>query len=139
MLSADAIHAQVTDSTGWRLKLLPIAGLHVGGPVRASITSGIGLVSRVPGEPIRAFVFVEPGLRGGRLSVATGSSVGSLATAWTARASMLQLWAGAPHKRYVGLELQLIPALGIGGRVGAFRPLTGSRKILWIGDVSLLL
>lgn len=125
-----------------RLHLYPFTGLHFGGPVRASVSGGVGWRSLAPGEPVRAFLLAEPGLRGGRISLVSGSSVGSLGSAWTVRASYLQFWAGAPQRKHAGVEVQILPLLGIGGRIGAFRPLgteKGDRRILIIGDISILL
>src|SRR5215216_6008315 len=96
-----------------RFAVYPLAGLHFGGPVRASVAGGVGWRSLAPGEPVRLFVLAEPGWRGGRLSVVTGASFGSLGSAVTLRGSYLQFWGGAPHRKYVGGELQLMPLLGI--------------------------
>jgi hypothetical protein len=130
------------DGREGRIGLYPFLGMHFGGPVRASLAGGIGVRSLSPGEPVRFFLVAEPGLRGGRLSLVTGTSVGELASAWTIRGSYLQLWGGAPHRKYGGAELQIIPIFGLGGRVGAFKPLgtiKTDRKILIIADFSFLI
>ena len=127
-----------------RVAFYPIAGLHFGGPVLASVAGGIGVRSLAPGEPVRAFLLVEPGVRGARASLVTGSSFGALGSAWTVRASYLKFYKGQWWENdHAGVELQLIPLLGIGGRVGAFRPIRPPegtrRRTLIIGDVSILL
>jgi hypothetical protein len=120
-------------------------GLHFFGPTNASIALGAGF-KRDGVEPEDRsrflFAFAEPGIGAQRLSAGYAESVGSFAGGWSARASWLLLSGEAHHRRYGGIELQVIPLLCLGGRLGAFRPLdrnlSGSGT-LWVADFSLCL
>ena len=83
-------------------------------------------------------LLVEPGLRGGRLSLGYAAATGSLGSFVSARASVLRLHEPEQWTTYTGVEMQVLPLFATGLRLGAFRPTTrGRRGLLWIGDVSL--
>lgn len=130
----------------WRLVGAPLAGWHFFGPVRVSVAAVLGLGTgdlAVPAPGSRFVLAVaEPGLRGGRLSLAY-SQWGGFTGGVVARATALRFWAGAPARTYYGAEGQyVISVLPLGIRVGAFRPaeraLDGTRRILWLADLSLM-
>lgn len=129
----------------WRLVGAPVAGWHFLGPVRASVSAVLGagtgeLAIPAPGSRF-VLAIAEPGLRGGRLSLAY-SQWGGFTGGVVARATVLRFWAGAPHRTYHGVEAQwVISVLPLGIRVGAFRPAerTGDgRRVLWMADLSLM-
>lgn len=118
----------------------PVFGVHVAGPVRASASVGVWL-----GEDPRhdaasgAVLLVEPGLRGGRASVGYAYALrGGFGSFVTARATVLRTWrsVGSP-RTYAGGEIQILPVLAVGPRLGAFVPTNGPRRVLWILDVGL--
>jgi hypothetical protein len=118
----------------------PVFGVHVAGPTRASASVGVWL-----GEDPRhdaasgAVLLVEPGLRGGRASIGYAYALrGGFGSFVTARATALRTWrsAGPPHT-YAGGEVQVLPLLAVGPRLGAFVPTRGPRRMLWILDVGL--
>jgi len=119
----------------------PVFGLHVAGPVRASVGAGVWL-----GEDPRhdaasgAVVLVEPGLRGGRASIGYAYALrGGFGSFVTARATALRTWRmPGPPRTYVGGEVQVLPLLAVGPRLGAFVPADHNpRRVLWILDVGL--
>jgi hypothetical protein len=118
------------------------AGLHLGGPTRASVALGAMWVTWRSGEDRREgpTLIAEPGLRAGRASLAYSAWTGRLGSGYVARATFLRTWAGAPHRNYVGLEAQLVPIFGFGLRGGGFMPIQSSmspRKPFWLLDLSL--
>jgi hypothetical protein len=118
----------------------PVFGVHAGGPVRASIVAGVWLGDDPRHEDANGVVaVVEPGLRGGRVSLGYAYSVSTLGSFVTARATALRTWrVPTGNRNYVGLEAQLLPLLAIGPRLSAFVP-TGHhpRKLLWMLDVGV--
>jgi hypothetical protein len=75
-----------------RVELL--GGLHLGTPAGVSVALGPVYTYRQDQHDRSRFwfAFAEPGVRAGRLSVGHGRWTSNLGTAWTARASYLQLW-----------------------------------------------
>lgn len=112
-------------------------GLHVGGPVRASVAAGVLFQAHNADEARGVVALVEPGLRGGRVSLGYELSRGQLGTFVGARASVLRTWHVAGPQTYAGLELQLLPLFAMGGRLSAFVPTSGPHSVLWIADVSI--
>lgn len=118
----------------------PVFGVHVAGPVRASVGAGVWL-----GEDPRhdaasgAVLLVEPGLRGGRASIGYAYALrGGFGSFVTARATALRTWRTVgPPITYAGGEVQVLPLLAVGPRLGAFVPTRGPRRMLWILDVGL--
>ncbi|HSA55040.1 MAG TPA: hypothetical protein VLE53_05015 [Gemmatimonadaceae bacterium] len=144
-LSANSAAQEAIPEGKWRFVASPIAGWHFFGPVRASVSAVAGagtsdLAIPAPGS-VFALLIAEPGLRGGRASLA-GALWGRWAGGIVARGTVLRFWAGAPHRTYVGGELQwIISVLPLGVRVGAFRPreadASGARQTLWMADLSI--
>lgn len=145
-LAARARAQEAIPDGKWRVVASPVAGWHVFGPVRASVTALVGVGTgelSVPAPGSRfLFLIAEPGLRGGRLSLA-GALWGRWSGGLVARGSALRFWAGAPHRTYVGGELQwIISVLPLGVRVGGFRAQRadagGARRTLWLADLSIM-
>ncbi len=113
-------------------------GAHFGGPVRASLAVGAVWIETTRGYGHGPMLIAEPGIRGHRLSAGYLFSRGQLASYASVRATGLVL-SGDEWRQYAGLDVQLQPLFGIGGRLGAFVPLKfgQSRRLLWIADVSL--
>lgn len=115
----------------------PVFGVHVAGPVRASAAVGVWIGP----DPRRddasgAVALVEPGLHGGRVSLGYALALRGLGSFATARASALRTWrvVGGP-RTYTGIEVQLLPIVAIGPRLGAFVPADrGPRRVLWLLD-----
>lgn len=112
-------------------------GVHVGGPVRASVAAGVLFQAGEANEARGVVALVEPGLRGGRVSLGYEVARGQLGTYFGARASVLRTWHVAAQRTYAGLELQLLPLFAMGGRLSAFVPTSGPHSVLWIADVSI--
>lgn len=130
----------------WRVVGDPVAGWHFFGPVRASVSAvlGVGTGDLAVPAPGSRFVLAiaEPGLRGGRLSLAY-AQWGGFNGGLVARATALRFWGGAAHRTYAGAELQyVVSVLPLGIRVGAFRPASGAsdrpRGVLWLADLSVM-
>jgi hypothetical protein len=118
---------------------IPAAGLHVGHETGYSVVLGGGPLIRedLTGEhQNRALLaLVEPGTRGGRLSLGYGGALGNLAGGWVLRGTFLQHWSSS-HERYGGIELSVLPILAAGIRVGAFLPALNGR-VRWTTDFEL--
>lgn len=120
-------------------------GIHIGGPIRASVGLGAGRRLTCSADPAcnrETFLFTsaEPGLRGGRLSLGYGMRRGGFATAATARGTFLQRWGKSSDARYLGIEMSAHAVALIGVRIGAFRALNRdsvTSDILWMGNFSI--
>jgi hypothetical protein len=114
-----------------------IGGLHVGGPVRASVAFGYAWTGERHRRSHGPMVLAEPGLGGHRLSAGYVRGAGNLGTFLSARLSWLQLVRDR-EGAYAGLEVQFLPLFGVGSRLGAFRPLRSGEggRLLWIADFS---
>lgn len=129
----------------WRPVADATAGWHAFGPVMLSITAvaGFGTGDLTYPEPGTNFFLLaaEPGIRGGRASVAWAHWMGFQGGVIT-RATVLRLWSDEPGRIWVGAELQLvISVLPVGVRIGAFRPTNedaGARKTIWLADLSVM-
>jgi hypothetical protein len=108
-----------------------LGGLHLGTPATASIAVGPSyLIQRSFPRPTSSlaelgfvFMFAEPGVRAGRLSLGYFSTAGNLGTGWSIRASLLQRW--RDREPYAGGELSAF-IFGLGLRGGYFLPAGGS-------------
>jgi hypothetical protein len=117
----------------------PVVGLHVAGPVRASLAVGVWLGPDPRKDDVGgAIALVEPGLQGGRASLGYAYALrGGMGSFVTGRVTALRTWrvVGGPRD-YAGVELQVLPILAFGPRLGAFVPTDrGPRRVLWILDV----
>lgn len=117
-----------------------VVGLHFGGPVRASLATGVEFKL---GDGRRSehgvFLVAEPGFGGDRLSAGVVSLIGDLGTLASVRGSALQIRDKGPTRRYAGLEVQFAPLFMLGARVGAFTPFGSppGRSFMWLADVSV--
>ena len=117
----------------------PVGGIHVGGPVRASLALGVLWVRDTAGDRAHGpLVMAEPGLRGHRLSVGYLMSRGTLGQFAAVHASGLGLRGGDSWRQFAGVDVQVQPAFATGVRVGAFLPVGSapSRRVMWIADVA---
>jgi hypothetical protein len=117
----------------------PVVGVHVAGPVRASLAVGVWLGPNLRRDDAGgAIAVVEPGLHGGRLALGYAYALrGEMGSFVTARAAMLRTWrvTGGP-RNYAGLEVQVLPIFAFGPRLGAFVPTDrGPRRVLWMLDI----
>jgi hypothetical protein len=109
--------------------------------MRASAALGVWLGS----DPRRddasgAIALIEPGLHGGRASLGYAYALrGGMGSFVTGRVTALRTWRQAGGQRtYAGLEMQVLPLLAVGPRLGAFVPVDhGARRALWILDVGV--
>jgi hypothetical protein len=121
----------------------PVIGLHAGGPIRASAVVGVWVGENPRHDDASgALLLVEPGLRGGRVSIGYAYALrGGFGSFVTARATALRTWraVGGPRD-YAGAEVQVLPILAVGPRLGAFVPIDHGprpRRVLWMLDVGL--
>lgn len=117
----------------------PVIGLHVAGPVRASVAVGVWLGPDPRKDDVGGVIaLVEPGLHGGRASLGYAYALrGGMGSFVTMRATALRTWraVGGP-RNYVGAELQVLPILAFGPRLGAFMPTDrGPKRVLWMLDI----
>jgi len=118
----------------------PVFGVHAGGPIRASLVAGVWIGDDPRREDANGVVaVVEPGLRGGRVSLGYAYAVSNLGSFVTARASALRTWRVPSGPRtYVGGEVQLLPLLAFGPRLSAFVPADHEpRRVLWLLDAGI--
>ena len=139
-----ALQAQrAPNDTATRFHVLPALGVHVGSPQKASAALGI-----VVGEDFvrdgrdhsrNIALFAEPGLGGGRASLAYVShGYGSFGSGFGVAATALRTWKEPwqldPDQTYVGGEVLLWPILFVGPRVGLLRNVSSvetSRHWFW--------
>jgi hypothetical protein len=141
---AATAHAQTTrgDSTT-RFHVLPALGLQVGSPQRASaalgIVVGVDFLRDGRDHSRNVALFAEPGLDGGRASLAYVShGYGSFGSGFGVAATALRTW-NEPwqldaNQTYVGGEVLLWPILFVGPRVGLLRNVSSvetSRHWFW--------
>lgn len=106
-------------------RVTPVGGLHLGGPVGASLA--VGAAIGIGGERSRDIVLLaEPGLKGDRVSMGY-VAIEQLGTILSARATFLRMRRDPAPTGYVGLEVQYAPLFVVGARVGAFAPLRRDR------------
>jgi hypothetical protein len=144
-LMATSSEAQRARPVGaWRPVANPLAGYHALGPVLLSVTAvaGFGTGNLNEPEPRTTFVLaaLEPGIFAGRASLIFAHWL-SFEGGGILRATYLRFW-DSPTREYFGGEAQwVISVLPIGLRVGAFKPTAatdGSRKVLWLADLSVM-
>jgi hypothetical protein len=123
------------EDTTRRTHILPALGIHVGTPQKASVALGV-----VVGEDWQEnahdhsrniAIFAEPGLSGGRASIAYvdhgyGSFGSGFGIAGTALRTWKDPWGAKDNATYAGGELILWPIVFIGPRIGVFRSIAGN-------------
>ena len=126
-VSSAALLAQRTDEdTVPRTHLLPAFGVHVGTPQKASVALGV-IVGR---DSHNTALFVEPGLSGGRASVAyLRHGFGNFGSGFGIAGSVLRTWNDpwtvSPNMTFVGAELIAWPVVFVGPRIGLFHAVSG--------------
>ncbi|CAN5813892.1 hypothetical protein BH11GEM1_BH11GEM1_16680 [soil metagenome] len=102
----------------------PALGVHYGSPLRLSLAAGV-MVDASKHRNDGLLVMVEPGLRGGELSVGYFRMFGQLGSGYSVRAAALRTrddpWNASPNTTYAGGEGQLMIAFGVGLRAGYLR------------------
>ncbi len=120
----------VAEDTTMHTHVAPALGLRAGAPQKASVAVGAvyGVEWQSDGRDHSRNVglFVEPGLSGGRASIAyIDHGYGSFGSGFAVAASVLRTWNDPwwAHENvtYVGGEVTLWPILFVGPRVGVFR------------------
>jgi hypothetical protein len=133
-LVASSARAQRVEDTIPRAHIVPALGLRVGTPQKASIALGVLLGEdwQKNGHDLsrNAAVFLEPGLSGGRASVAfVDHGYGAFGSGYGIAATLLRTWhepwTVKPNVSYVGGEVILWPILFVGPRVGLLRGVSG--------------
>ena len=123
-------------------------GIHYGAPLRwsATLAAGAPLSPSRGGDGPAAFLAVEPGLAGWRVSAGYLRLTGNLGSAHALRASVLRTgaypWRAPSHATFLGVEGQLMPIFMFGLRAGGFYRVSAAdtrRRGLLTVDVSLLL
>jgi hypothetical protein len=119
----------------------PVFGVHGAGPIRASLAAGVWIGEHHPrhDDASGMIAVVEPGLRGGRVSLGYAYSLSGLGSFVTGRATALRTWRmpGGP-RNYAGAEVQLLPLFAVGARLSAFVPVDrGPRRVLWLLDAGI--
>jgi hypothetical protein len=137
-LLAVPLYAQRPEDTIPRTHIVPALGLHVGTPQKASAAIGVLLGEdwqKNGREHSRnVAVFVEPGLAGGRASVAyVDHGYGAFGSGYGVAATVLRTWKEPwtvkPNVTYVGGELILWPIFFVGPRVGLLHSVTGPSTV----------
>ena len=123
------------EDTVRRMHIGPALGLHVGTPQKASIALGV-----VVGEDWQQdkrdhsrniAIFAEPGLSGGRASIAYvdhgfGSFGSGFGVAGTVLRTWKDPWTARENATYAGGEIIVWPIVFLGPRVGLFRSIAGN-------------
>jgi hypothetical protein len=123
-----------TDSVTGDWHMLPAIGLRAGTPQKVSAALGIvaGRNYREKGYTQDGALYVEPGLSGGRASLAFLSGFGNMGTGFGVAATALRTWNDPwtipENTTLLGGELWVWPAFFTGPRVGLFREVTGSTR-----------
>ena len=149
-LSAAQAHAQrcrdcvAGEDTVPRTHVLPGLGLHVGEPQKASIAGGVVLGEdwREKGHDRSRNVglWIEPGLSGGRASVAyIDHGFGSFGSGFAIGPTVLRTWKdpwiAKENHTYVGGELMVWPIVFVGPRIGLFRSVSSGTPHSWFVSV----
>jgi hypothetical protein len=123
-----------------RTHFAPAIGFHFGSPQKASAALGVvrgETWQRGGTDHSRLFaLFAEPGLSGGRASLAFldyghgnfGSGVGIAATALR---TWKDPWTANENMTYGGVEVLLWPIVFVGPRIGMFRSISGTTTKPW--------
>ena len=135
------LHAQRTEDTIPRSHIVPAFGIRAGTPQKASVALGVLL-----GEDWQqngrehsrnVALFVEPGLAGGRASLAyVEHGYGAFGSGYAVAATVLRTWKEPwtvkPNLTYVGGEVILWPIVFIGPRIGLLRAINTTTDKRWL-------
>lgn len=143
--AAQAPAARLHEDTTPRTHIVPGWGVHAGAPQQLSAAIGVLLGEdwQTDGRDHsrNVAVFAEPGLAGGRASIAyVDQGYGNFGSGFGIAATALRTWndpwIARENVTYVGGEALLWPVVFVGPRIGVFHSVTGpsgSRK--WIFTV----
>lgn len=113
---------------GQARRAVTLGGLHLGGPVVASIAGGVLVRTRTPGDSEQGvLLLLEPGWKGDRAS-AGWARIEQMGTIVSVRASFLRMRRDPAPTSYAGVEVQYAPLFVVGARLGAFVPLARDRE-----------
>lgn len=110
-------------------RISPAFGLHYGSPMR--ISAALGVILDVDVKSLDGILMVvEPGQKGIEYSVGFLKMIGRFGSGVSVRASALHTfsdpWEANPQSTYVGGELHWMVLLGVGGRAGLFKRVSGT-------------
>jgi hypothetical protein len=135
------LHAQRTEDTLPRAHVVPAFGIRVGSPQKGSVALGVVLGEdwqKNGREHSRnVALFAEPGLSGGRASLAyVEHGYGTFGSGYALAATVLRTWKDPwtvkPNLTYVGGEAILWPILFVGPRIGLLHNVNGSSDRRWL-------
>lgn len=127
------------------VKVFPFLGVRFGVPQRFSISGGLGLnldPTDGPDQPSRELLLsLAPGMGAERASLTFVHSSGrfgsGIAGGATAIRTVGRPWNAPANATYVGVDLSILPIIGIGPRLGLLRRVsnpTDDRAWLWTLD-----
>lgn len=129
-LCAAAQQADSTRGTGpISPRITPAFGLHYGSPMR--ISGALGVIIDLNEKSLDGIMLlVEPGQKGIEYSAGYLRMIGRFGSGVSVRASLLHTfeepWEANPQTSYLGGELHWMAVLGVGGRAGLFRRVSGT-------------
>jgi hypothetical protein len=135
------LDAQKVEDTLPRAHIVPAFGIRVGEPQKASVALGVVLGEdwqKNGREHSRnVALFAEPGIAGGRASVAyVDHGYGTFGSGYAIAATVLRTWddpwAAKQNLTYVGGEVILWPIVFIGPRVGLLHAINTSADKRWL-------
>jgi hypothetical protein len=123
--------AQQADSSGTAPlspRVSPAFGLHYGSPMR--ISGAVGVIVDLNKKSLDGILLlVEPGQKGIEYSAGYLRMIGRFGSGVSVRASMLHTfedpWEANPQTNYLGGEVGWMVVLGVGGRAGLFKRVSG--------------
>lgn len=125
-----AAQATEADSDAVSPRVTPAFGLHYGTPLR--ISGALGVIVDLNKKSLDGvLLLVEPGQQGIEYSAGYLRMIGNFGSGFSVRGSVLHTydepWKANPRATYAGGELHWMVALGVGGRAGLFRRVSGTR------------
>jgi len=135
------LHAQRVEDTLPRTHIVPAFGIRAGTPQKASVALGVLLGEdwqKNGREHSRnVALFAEPGIAGGRASLAyVEHGYGTFGSGYALAGTVLRTWEDPwtvkPNLTYVGGEVILWPIVFVGPRIGLLRAINTSRDRRWL-------
>jgi hypothetical protein len=145
LLRAQQCRGCAGEDTVPRVHIIPAIGIHAGTPQKLSAAIGVGLgvewQKNGHDHSRNVALFAEPGLSGGRASLAYVDN-GKFGSGFGVAATVLRTWKEPltvkPNMTYAGGDILLWPIVFMGPRIGVFRRIAGdatSRK--WFVSLDL--
>ena len=121
--------APAREDGGLSPRVTPAFGLHYGSPMR--ISGAVGVIIDLNKKNLDGILLlVEPGQKGIEFSTGYLHTFSRFGSGISVRASALHTyddpWEANPQTTYLGGELHWMVVVGIGGRAGFFRRVTGN-------------